>query len=159
MSKTSEAAIAEAVVAEAVIAEALSWCGTPYRHQASVKGVGTDCLGLLRGVYRALYGCAPQTPPPYRRFGQAGEAELLLQAAETHLRPADAAQAIAGGEVLLFRLRLQHPARHVGIAVSGDRMVHALSGAQVCAVRLTPWWHRHCVARFAFPPLPEHADE
>ena len=37
-----------------VIAEARSWIGTPYRHQASLKGVGCDCLGLVRGVWRAL---------------------------------------------------------------------------------------------------------
>ena len=28
------------------------WIGTPYRHQASLKGVGCDCLGLVRGVWR-----------------------------------------------------------------------------------------------------------
>ena len=36
--------------AEAVIAAARGWIGTPYLHQASLKGVGTDCLGLVRGV-------------------------------------------------------------------------------------------------------------
>ena len=30
--------------------------GTPYRHQASLKGVGCDCLGLVRGVWRAVHG-------------------------------------------------------------------------------------------------------
>ncbi|MEM1422329.1 MAG: peptidase P60, partial [Pseudomonadota bacterium] len=34
--------------------EASRWIGTPYRHQASLRGVGCDCLGLLRGVWRAL---------------------------------------------------------------------------------------------------------
>lgn len=28
-----------------------SWIGTPYHHQESVKQVGCDCLGLVRGVY------------------------------------------------------------------------------------------------------------
>ena len=35
---------------------AYSWIGTPYRHQASRKGVGCDCLGLVLGVWRELYG-------------------------------------------------------------------------------------------------------
>ena len=35
---------------EAVIAAALDWRGTAYRHQASCKHAGCDCLGLLRGV-------------------------------------------------------------------------------------------------------------
>ena len=37
----------------AIVAEARAWIGTRYCHQASVKGVGCDCLGLVRGVWRA----------------------------------------------------------------------------------------------------------
>ncbi|MFY8139958.1 MAG: peptidase P60, partial [Caulobacter sp.] len=49
-----------------IVAAARGWLGTPYRHQASVKGVGCDCLGLVRGVWRELYGQEPETAPPYR---------------------------------------------------------------------------------------------
>lgn len=42
------------VTREAVIAAARSWLGTPYHHQASRKGVGCDCLGLIRGIWREL---------------------------------------------------------------------------------------------------------
>ncbi len=37
-----------------VVAIARDWIGTPYVHQASAQGAGCDCLGLLRGVWRAL---------------------------------------------------------------------------------------------------------
>ena len=30
----------------AVIAAARAWIGTPYLHQCSTQGAGTDCLGL-----------------------------------------------------------------------------------------------------------------
>ena len=30
-----------------VVATARAWIGTPYVHQASVRGAGCDCLGLL----------------------------------------------------------------------------------------------------------------
>ena len=40
--------------------------GTPYRHQGSRRGVGCDCLGLLRGVWRELQGAEPEDPGPYR---------------------------------------------------------------------------------------------
>ncbi len=132
-----------------VIAEALSWCGTPYQHQASCKGVGTDCLGLLRGVYRALYGAEPQMPPPYGPYAEAGEAALLHMAAQTYLSETDAP--LAGGQVLLFQMRRRYPPRHVGIAISADHMVHALSSGHVCTTALAPWWQRHLVARFTFP--------
>src|SRR5437764_272872 len=42
-----------------IVAEAESWLGTPYRHQASLKGVGCDCLGLVRGIWRAVCGREP----------------------------------------------------------------------------------------------------
>src|SRR3989338_4143365 len=51
---------------QAIVAAARSWIGTPYRHQASLKGAGCDCLGLVRGVWRELYGDEPEAPPPYR---------------------------------------------------------------------------------------------
>ena len=46
-----------------IIAEARAWIGTPYRHQASLQGVGCDCLGLVRGVWRALHGAEPEATP------------------------------------------------------------------------------------------------
>ena len=38
----------------AVVTEARSWMGTPFQHQARVKGVGVDCAGLIIGVAHAL---------------------------------------------------------------------------------------------------------
>lgn len=35
---------------ERVISCAREWVGTKFRHQASVKGQGADCAGLVRGV-------------------------------------------------------------------------------------------------------------
>jgi NlpC/P60 family putative phage cell wall peptidase len=53
-----------------IVAEARSWIGTPYRHQASLKGVGCDCLGLVRGVWRAVLGAEPEAVPVLKnRFG------------------------------------------------------------------------------------------
>ena len=43
-----------------IVRAARSWIGTPYRHQASLKGVGCDCLGLLRGVWREVVGAEPE---------------------------------------------------------------------------------------------------
>ena len=48
---------------------ARGWLGTPYRHQGSLKGVGCDCLGLVRGIWRELYGEEPETPGAYARTG------------------------------------------------------------------------------------------
>jgi NlpC/P60 family putative phage cell wall peptidase len=65
---------------------ARAWLGTPYHHQASCRGAGTDCIGLIRGVYRELYGREAQALPAYTRdWAEASGQETLLAAARRHL--------------------------------------------------------------------------
>lgn len=42
------------MIASQVVTEARSWLGTPFHWQASLKGVGADCRGLVVGVAREL---------------------------------------------------------------------------------------------------------
>ena len=66
----------------AVLTIARAWAGTPYLHQSSVQGVGCDCLGLARGIWRTLHGDEPWEVPPYSRdWGEAGRREVLAEAA------------------------------------------------------------------------------
>ena len=46
-----------------IVRAARGWIGTPYVHQASVRGAGCDCLGLLRGVEGAQRGHLGGGPP------------------------------------------------------------------------------------------------
>ena len=50
---------------KAILTAAYDWLDTPYQHQASVKGGGCDCLGLIRGVWREIYGDEPMETPAY----------------------------------------------------------------------------------------------
>lgn len=52
---------------EAVIREARSWIGTPYHHQANIKGVGVDCGMLPIEVYAACELIDWFDPRPYER--------------------------------------------------------------------------------------------
>ena len=62
-----------------------TWLGTPYVHQASLKGVGSDCLGLVRGVWREVEGSEPQPVPSYSStWSELDGAETLLRAAKRH---------------------------------------------------------------------------
>jgi NlpC/P60 family putative phage cell wall peptidase len=136
----------------AIIAEARSWLGTPYRHQASLKGVGCDCLGLVRGVWRAVMGAEPERAPAYAPdWAEAAGVETLAQAAARHLVALDDAQAFEPGDVLLFRYRARYPAKHAAIATASDRMVHAHDGAAVAEVAIAPWWRRRLAYAFRFP--------
>lgn len=147
MTPTDEAHIAR----ERIVFAARSWIGTPYHHQASVRGVGTDCLGLVRGIWRDLYGRDAERPPPYSRdWAEASGRETMLEAAARHLIaiPAEAATA---GNVIVFRLRAGTVAKHAAILSSGTTMIHAIEGAPVSEVPLSPWWRRRIAAAFAFP--------
>lgn len=142
-----------ATVADAAVTEARQWLGTPYRHQASVKGAGADCLGLLRGVWRALYGAEPLVLPAYTAdWSEASGREDLLDTAQRLLRPAGAR--IAKGDVLVFRMKLQGVAKHLGLvsdAGAQPRFIHAYSGHGVVEVALTDPWARRIAARLTFP--------
>jgi len=142
-------------LAPAIIAEARRWIGTPYRHQASLIGVGCDCLGLVRGVWRALYGDEPEPVPPYAPdWAEASRRETLAAAAARHLVPRADPQRFAPGDVLLFRWRAGLPAKHAAIATARDRMVHAHDGAAVAEVGIAPWWRRRLAFAFRFPDRP-----
>lgn len=136
-----------------VVALAQGWIGTPYLHQASVKGVGCDCLGLLRGIWREAYGAEPEQIPAYTAdWSEPQGDELLFEAALRHLKPVDAAP-LAPGQVVLFRMRKGAVAKHLGVLATGDPLpgfIHAYSGHGVVQSPLSTPWRRRIAARFAF---------
>ncbi|MDP3264175.1 MAG: peptidase [Tabrizicola sp.] len=137
-----------------VVAEARSWIGTPYLHQASTKGAGTDCLGLLRGIWRALQGVEPEPVPPYTAdWAEPDHREVLLEAAARLLlrKPDGAADR---GDVLVFRMRTGSIAKHLGIQSqtgAEPRFIHAYTDHGVVESPLSQPWERRIAARFAFP--------
>ena len=136
-----------------VVAEARLWLGTPYVHQASVLGAGTDCLGLLRGVWRAIHGSEPVAIPAYTRdWSEAEGREELIEAGKRWLRPAGTE--MAEGDVLVFRMRSGSVAKHLGIVSSVGRnatFIHAYTGHGVVESPLSDPWLRRVAARFSFP--------
>ncbi len=136
-----------------IVAEARAWIGTPYLHQASLRGAGCDCLGLVRGVWRAFADTEPEPLPPYAPdWAEAAGRDTLTAAARRHLNPV-AIDAAREGDVLLFRWRAHLPAKHCAILTGAGHMVHAHDGACVAEVPLAPWWRRHVCGAFSFPNL------
>jgi NlpC/P60 family putative phage cell wall peptidase len=133
-----------------IIAEARSWIGTPYAHQASVKGIGCDCLGLVRGVWRAVYGEEPEQPPPYSRdWAEAHGRETLAEAAGRHMI-AVATDKIRPGDVLLFAMKENSPAKHCAILTAPGRMLHSIEAHPVAEVSLWTGSGSRQRLRFAF---------
>lgn len=135
-----------------IVAVARSWRGTPFVHGASCKGVGTDCLGLVRGVWRTLYGSEPPVPP-YGADWMMHEEDQLNNAAERYLI-ASGYKTPKAGKILLFRWREHEPVGHMAIATTKGTMVHAHDGACVAEVPIHPTWLRRLVAICDFPKRP-----
>lgn len=139
---------------QAALAEAREWIGTPYLHQASAKGFGTDCLGLLRGVWRHLYGREPEVIPSYTAdWSEPQGDEALWRAACRHL-VAKSLSKEAEGDVLLFRMRHGGVAKHLGLQSAcgnAPRFIHAFGNHAVIDSPLSAPWRRRIVARFEFP--------
>lgn len=140
---------------EVMAVRAKAWIGTPYRHQASEKDVGADCLGLVRGLWREGFGREPQGVPAYGPdWAERGGEEMLLEAARRWLveRPGGQMQV---GDVLLFRMEEGAVAKHCGVLtdVSGPepRMVHAYWARAVVESWMGNWWQRRLVAAFGWP--------
>ena len=137
----------------AIVAEARSWVGTPYRHQASLKGVGCDCLGLVRGVWRAFHEREPEEMTAYAPdWAEASGRETLAQAARRHMAEISPGE-FQLGDVLLFRWREKFPAKHAAIVSAPDLMIHAHDGAAVAEVAIARWWRRRLAYAFRFPAI------
>ena len=136
-----------------VVAAARDWLGTPYHDQASLKGVGCDCLGLVRGIWRDVFGSEPMPIPPYSRdWGETGTREPLPEAARKVMVEVPVTD-IAPGALILFRMRAGAVAKHCGIVTAADRFVHAYERTGVIEEPLTFAWRRRIAFAFLFAGL------
>lgn len=137
-----------------VVEIARSWLGTPYLHQGSHKGIGCDCLGLIRGVWREIHGAEPEPVPAYSSdWGEPTGQELLFEAAMRHMRHAVDIP-MAPGQVALFRMRHDAVAKHLGLVSQVGPypfFIHAYAGHGVVESPLSRPWRRKIVARFSMP--------
>ena len=180
MTTTVSCATATDLTRASVLDVTRSWIGTPYHHQASALGTGTDCVGLVRGVYRTPYGREAEALPGYSRdWAEATGDETLIDAARRHLVEIDPMTA-GPTDVLVFRYRPRMAAKHTGIlgcspsprpsrgegwgegrqqlpapilSMHNLTLIHALEGAPVSEVPFNDWWRRRIAAAFSFPGI------
>lgn len=112
----------------AVVAEARTWMGTPWAHQASAKGLATDCIGLIVGVARALgikeaadYDAAIDV----RGYGRQPDPVALLAATDVYLQRIDLDAADVGD---IYLLRFERDPMHFAIRSRADPpyIIHAV---------------------------------
>lgn len=142
-----------------VVAAARGWIGTPFHHQAAIKGVGCDCGGLVRGVQVELglvpedYWSLPEAAA-FHGYSRNPDGHSLRRACETFLDPTKVDLA-KPGDVFLLKWA-QHP-QHVGFFADyrhgGLALIHALPRYMqardgVVEHRMDSTWRGRIVAAF-----------
>jgi NlpC/P60 family putative phage cell wall peptidase len=139
------------MLAAEVVAEARSWLGTPWRHQAYLKGVGCDCAGLVRGVGNALALFDTRDGAPgtevFKGYGRKPEPRKMLRALDRFMLRRRGEP--LPGSVLL--LRFDRDPQHLAILTGEGTIVHALATVgKVVEHRLSPDWRARVVAAWEF---------
>jgi NlpC/P60 family putative phage cell wall peptidase len=140
---------------EQIVDEARSWVDTRWQHQASVKGVATDCIGLIGGVgvrLRIPDALAWASDQRVRAYGRKPDVEALRSAAETYLEPIPVADA-GLGDILLMRYEPDPEPRHFAIISALDPMyiVHAFANARkVVENRVDRAWRERIVSAYRY---------
>lgn len=110
-----------------VVAIAYQWLGTPYRHQACLKGIGVDCIGLVIGIAKELYGGLPKdfVLPAYSpRWAEESKKQLMVTYGQKYLQIIEPKNALPG-DVLMYQMLRNGPTKHTGILVGEKRIIHS----------------------------------
>nr|BDD46834.1 peptidase [bacterium] len=143
-------------MANKIVTQARTWLGTKFHHQARVKGVGCDCIGLVVGV-----ACELELKDKdgnllsnfdERDYAKEPNGKRLQKVLDAYLRPIPL-QKIKPGDVLLFRI--QHDPQHVGIVSDYPEgklgLIHCYAGTgKVVEHRLDDKWLRRVVSAYRF---------
>jgi cell wall-associated NlpC family hydrolase len=120
---------------QAVLDEAATWLGTPFHHEARVKGHGVDCGQILLAIYETV-GLIPHVetehyPADFHLHrDREWYAEILGQHATEFSGPPDGEVPLPA-DIVLFKFGRVHS--HGAIVVAWPRLIHAYFGAgRVC---------------------------
>jgi NlpC/P60 family putative phage cell wall peptidase len=109
---------------DAIVAEAREWKETPFHWEASVKGVGCDCKGLVAGVARALGRPEGDALEAHARAYSRRVDERALKRGLQRLF--DEVAVAEPGDILL--LPVAGKAQHMAIYTGEGRMIHTARG-------------------------------
>lgn len=108
---------------QAIATEAATWLGTPYHHQARIKGAGVDCALLLCEVYLAAGVIPFIDPTPYpQNWHIHRNDERYLGFVTQHAHASNAPPEL--GDLILFKFGRAFS--HAGIYVGNDQVIHSL---------------------------------
>ncbi|QQR69243.1 MAG: peptidase P60 [Alphaproteobacteria bacterium] len=134
------------------VAEARAWLGTPFHHQASVKGVGCDCIGLIKGVGVALglvdYDPASPEAQAFANYSMLPNSRRMREGLTTWLVSIPVSEATLAD--ILFMAWGREP-QHVAL-ITDKGIIHSYSGVgKVVEHALDEDWKHRIVAAYRYP--------
>ena len=114
---------------QAVIAAALDWAGTPFHHEAMVKGAGVDCGMFLIAIYRET-GLIPEITVEHYSYQWHlhRSREWYLEYLRQFGREIPEAEA-GPGDVVIWKLGRVFS--HAAIILNWPQIIHAVNGQGV----------------------------
>lgn len=144
-----------------LVASARGWIGTPFRHQASVKGQGVDCGGLIRGVLLEV-GLLPsdyveRMPRDAFAYARRPDGVTLKRYCDQYFEETGEARF---GDIALFRYAKhpQHLAFFGDYVHGGLSLIHALGADhpnKVIEHRFDSMWSKRLVGVYKVPGVTE----
>ena len=135
-----------------VVAEARTWLGTPWHHQASVKGVGCDCIGFVRGVAEKFVGSVPLAldyTPTWHLYRAEPRMYLGFKRQCKEIAPEEAGAA----DILLFGAG-KGPAHHCAFLTVQSSLIHCYQEAgHVVEHGFSPLWRPRLRHAFRLPGI------
>jgi NlpC/P60 family putative phage cell wall peptidase len=140
----------------AIVATARGWLGTPWQHQAYIKGVATDCIGLVAGVALELRLPGAEEwrdNPQFHNYARTPNVDFLIAGCEQLLEPVPRS-AVQPGDILVLKFR--HEPQHFAIVTRLDPMymIHALARAKnagkVVENRVDEVWAKRVVRTYRY---------
>lgn len=144
-----------------IVKETLEWVGTPYHHQARIKGIGVDCAQLLVGV---AYNCGilndedlKLIPTNYSVEWNIHNREEVMLGILQDMGCTPVEGVPEPGDIIAFRVGRAYG--HLGIIVTSTEFVHAeLQGStrgsyngKVVRVHMAGEWAKMDKLFFKFP--------
>ena len=139
------------------VAEARTWLGTPFHHQASVKGAGCDCIGVIKGVGTALklvdYDPASPEAQAFANYSMLPNSRRMREGLATWLVEIPVAEATLAD---IYFMAWGREPQHVAL-ITDKGIIHSYSGVgKVVEHALDEDWKRRIVASYRYPYFVEN---
>jgi NlpC/P60 family putative phage cell wall peptidase len=104
-----------------IVAEARTWIGTPYHHEARLKGVGVDCATFIYEVLLTVHAMEPKVLDHYSTnwFLHTNDERYMIEV----MKIADEIEAPKPGDLAMFKYGRAYA--HAAIVLQWPIIVHA----------------------------------